>query len=125
MSIEDVQLDTQLELSNGYKNYNSNERNVSVTALKPCGCDGPWIGTLKTIPYKDWTEEMKEARMKLPYSAKCWAIYPVSKSDHYSVYKKSIGWALGKQAAAERLREFIAHRNTTVVRTGRYNENFK
>jgi hypothetical protein len=54
---------------------------------------------------------MKEARAKLPYSAKCWAIYPISKSDSYRVYKKSIGWAFGKRAAAERLREFIANRN--------------
>jgi hypothetical protein len=118
MHLNEVTLETDIVASSGYKNYQG-RRQVHVNALKPCGCDGPWLGNIIAIPYKDWTEEMKVERRKLPYAAKCWAIYPVSKSDNYRVYTRSIGWAFGKRAASERLREFIANRNQTAVTAGR------
>lgn len=110
MEVGDVTAETKIFISNGYKIQGS--RIVSVSALKPCGCDGPWIGKLKAIPYAEWSDAARDARDKLGHNAKCWAIYPVTK-DGYSTFKNPVGWAFGKTTAANLLLEFIAQRNRT------------
>jgi hypothetical protein len=102
MTLRDVTEDTKV--------YMSRERErVFVQAMQDCGCDGPWLGTLKKIPAHLWTEEMKQYKRSQRFAAACWAIYPVAK-DGYSTTRKPIGWAYGRNNAARQLRTFIVQR---------------
>jgi hypothetical protein len=82
---------------------------ASVSALKDCGCDGPWLGNLEAVPYSDWPKEFKNQRPRKP--GKLWAILPVKQGNNYYVVKKPVGYAMGKRQAAYALRDFIAKRN--------------
>lgn len=96
-----------------YRTYDG-ERRVIVEALKPCGCSGPWIGTLIAVPYREWPERFKREQRpegSKPAGAKLWAFYPVSRDDQYGLMKRPQGYAFGKKASAMALRDWIARRN--------------
>lgn len=80
-----------------------------VHAVKPCGCDGPWIGTLTQIV----NEKVNSALIlneRIP-NASLWAIRAVSAKDGYRENKKVIGYAYGKMHAAQFLKDYVVLRN--------------
>lgn len=119
MLLADVRPDTAIELYT-HKRYDAGSAarpgpensptTVSVHALKECGCDGPWLGDVVAVPYKEWSLEMRKARREAKVTAKVWYIYPTI-TNGYSRRKQPVGWALGKKQAANKLRDWIAQRN--------------
>lgn len=120
MLLADVRPDTAIELYT-HKRYDTGwdpgtitaentPTTVSVHALKECGCDGPWLGNVVAVPYKEWSLEMRKARRESKVTAKVWYIYPTTTSG-YNIHKQPVGWALGKKQAANKLRDWIARRN--------------
>jgi hypothetical protein len=102
MTLRDVTEDTKL--------YLDRERGqVFVQAMRDCGCDGPWLGTLKVVPAHLWTDEMKKHKRSQRFAAAIWAIYPVNK-DGYGTRRTPVGWAYGRNNAARQLRSYIAQR---------------
>lgn len=102
MTLRDVTEDTKLYL-------NRERGRVFVQAMRDCGCDGPWLGTLKEIPVNLWTADMRKERRGQKFAANIWSIYPVNK-DGYTERVTPIGWAYGRNNAARQLRSYIAQR---------------
>jgi hypothetical protein len=107
MAIGDVTADTEIAWTT-YRLHDGT-RMVAVEALKPCGCDGPWLGSLRAVPGHKWPEEFKEQARHMGL-IKLWEFVPVLK-DGYSLAAEPKGMALGKMAAALALRDFVAERN--------------
>jgi len=112
MTLTDVRSDTMVECTT-FKVSTSGDRIAAVTALKPCGCDGPWIGELRPVHFHDWPAWAlaKPQQGSLPGRTRLWAYYPVLASDHYSVAKEPVGMEFGMCTAAKALRDWVAKRN--------------
>lgn len=80
-----------------------------VHALKPCGCDGPWIGTLEQVHNKKVNSALV-LNERIP-NASLWAIRMVSAKNGYRVNEKVLGYAYGKMHAAEFLKDYVVLRN--------------
>ncbi len=103
MKVTDVKPDTRYEIQRERSGY------AHIHALKPCGCDGPWLGTIRKVPYPEWTLEMMTvAEGRVGY---LWEIFPVLRSDPYKLAKRPVGYAVGTRTAAQELINYIAERN--------------
>lgn len=83
---------------------------ANVIALKKCGCNGPVIGHVQTVPLKGYPDELPEAPEGT--KAKLWAVYPSGRS---SGSYKPVAYAWGLESAAHALRNWWAVRNVKAV----------
>jgi hypothetical protein len=109
MDIEDVRKDTQVihrtfcVRGNGDRGM---DVRVQVIALKPCGCEGPYLGHLEQVRYADYPDEFIGVPRR---GAKLWSIHPTTKNA-YTDRKNAVAYALGKTKAANQLRDWMADR---------------
>lgn len=110
MVIRDVTEDTRVTIDNF--RFGGGLKIGNVHALKECGCDGPWLGTMEVVPKEEWTYAQRNEHEKRGLGmTKLWKIYPVQASNQYTLALRSVGAEFGQMAAALKLRDFIADRN--------------
>ena len=114
MALRDVRGDTRFALERSEKVMIGRNRThrvevtvAQVIALKKCGCNGPNLGQVQTIPAESWPEELPEGQ-PAPRS-KLWAAYP------RGVGVAPVAYAWQMDAAARQLRSWWATRNIKAV----------
>lgn len=100
MNVADVNASTEVTLD-AYRD-SEGTKCVAVHAVKPCGCDGPWIGELR---------QHNPPEAVLQGEARLWWWFPVLPDNPYKLDWRPIGQDFGKMSAALALRDYIAIRN--------------
>ena len=113
MVVRDVRGDTHYAVE-GIQKVSVGRKRKTVTvaqviALKRCGCNGPGLGQVQTVPFDEWPHDMPPAQ---DTKAKLWAAYA---NGGY----KPVAHAWGMDGAAKALRNWHAVRNVNHVMKNR------